>query len=207
MFRDHLDWLTELGEQAGFTVMEDRLRIPSTKRVCLVGRPCQPGPRPASLLAPLTAGPVTFTPRPKAEPVRNCTQVERGTVTAMVDRVAELCLQEERFLPGLSPHWNAGGCLGLGAVATRLQETGLDLSALAGECGGLQTLLRNQHSVFVVERGTVRLRVPGSDTTRQRRGKARPATELRVKTKPCWHHANHPHGCPLPAELCSWIHA
>ena len=38
VWRDYLDWLADLGKEAGFEVEEDRMRIPSTKRVCQVGQ-------------------------------------------------------------------------------------------------------------------------------------------------------------------------
>ena len=39
VFRDYLNFVREVGGVAGFTVQEDKMRIPSTKRICLVGEP------------------------------------------------------------------------------------------------------------------------------------------------------------------------
>ncbi|XP_071945097.1 probable tRNA (uracil-O(2)-)-methyltransferase [Antedon mediterranea] len=37
-YRAYLDFVFEIGQICGFTVLEDRLRIPSTKRICHVGK-------------------------------------------------------------------------------------------------------------------------------------------------------------------------
>uniref|UniRef100_A0A8C5LLB5 tRNA (uracil-O(2)-)-methyltransferase n=1 Tax=Leptobrachium leishanense TaxID=445787 RepID=A0A8C5LLB5_9ANUR len=37
-YREYLDFVTQVGHKCGFNVEEDCLRIPSTKRVCLVGK-------------------------------------------------------------------------------------------------------------------------------------------------------------------------
>ncbi|XP_040191299.1 probable tRNA (uracil-O(2)-)-methyltransferase [Rana temporaria] len=37
-YREYLDFVTDIGTQCGFSVEEDCLRIPSTKRVCLIGK-------------------------------------------------------------------------------------------------------------------------------------------------------------------------
>ncbi|XP_065454592.1 probable tRNA (uracil-O(2)-)-methyltransferase [Chrysemys picta bellii] len=37
-YREYLDFVTEVGLECGFSVEEDCLRIPSTKRVCLIGK-------------------------------------------------------------------------------------------------------------------------------------------------------------------------
>ncbi|PIO33051.1 hypothetical protein AB205_0055330 [Aquarana catesbeiana] len=37
-YREYLDFVTDIGTHCGFSVEEDCLRIPSTKRVCLIGK-------------------------------------------------------------------------------------------------------------------------------------------------------------------------
>ena len=82
------------------------------------------------------------------------------------------------------------------------------LKELKSECGGLQTLLRNHNHIFIVDKGTVRLRNPSKD--HHDLGKKRPsvsASEKWKKTKPCWFHNNHPQGCPTESEeTCFWLH-
>ena len=234
VFRDFLNFVREIGQLAGFNVAEDRMRIPSTKRVCFVGKPADPedgvayAKRKQHLLAYLATqpgvartaaeAPEAFQPRERVERVRNCTQLDRTLVSGIVAHVVELCLAAEEgkrhidLVGGRS--WNAGGNLGLSCVADRLAQAGWDLSQLKAECGGLQTLLRNHHAVFTVRGGRVRLKVPGEEdaasmaasTSRMKARKGSGAAS-RQKTKACWHYLNHPDGCPLTAESCRWLHA
>ena len=230
VFRDYLDWVTGLGEEAGFTVEEDRMRIPSTKRICLVGEPREGGGgvRREQVLELVTRWSGGFRAREKVERVRNCSQLERGLVAGIVARVVELCLQEggegvgeeggegagagagagatvEKEVAG-SQLWRSGRSLALGDVVRSLESAGVELVLLKSSCGGLQTLLRNHHHIFLVTGGRVRLRRPGTDAPSTRR-KGRPAPEgARLRTKPCWHFNNHPDGCPLEQRLCSWSH-
>merc|ERR1719341_3183863 len=123
VWRDYLDWLRHMGGEAGFEVEEDRMRIPSTKRVCLVGK--------------------------QGTGMRD-RQVDKLVVGDIVSRVVELCLGEENFLDIEGRKWNLGGSIPLGIVASTLTEQGVVLAKLKAECGGLQTLLRNYHFIFAV---------------------------------------------------------
>lgn len=64
-----------------------------------------------------------------------------------------------------------------------------------------QTLFRNHRHLFVVEKGTVRLRPPVKDLEEagnNHRKRPRPKDSTSVnglkmkKMRPCWFHANHP---------------
>ena len=37
-YRDYLNHICDIGDKCGFSVHEDKLRIPSTKRICFIGR-------------------------------------------------------------------------------------------------------------------------------------------------------------------------
>jgi tRNASer (uridine44-2'-O)-methyltransferase len=228
VFRDYLNFVCEVGERAGFQVKEDRMRIPSTKRICFVGRPNTGtlesyAKRKQLMLAYLEAqagvstdnSSSAFKPRERVEQVRNCTQLDRTLISGIVAHVAELCLnaEEDRRRIALTDQrsWNAGGSVELSHVAIQLTRAGWDLSQLKSECGGLQTLLRNHHAVFLVRGGRVRLRVPGEDTGRRSaaappRRDGRTPAGTRLKTRSCWHYVNHPDGCPLDSENCTWLH-
>ena len=157
-----------------------------------------------ALVARRSAG---FVAREKIERVRNCSKVDRQLVANIVDRVAKLCLAEEVLVEVEGRSWNQGSSLPLGEVVAALERAEVSLQKLKSECGGLQTLLKNHHHIFVVRGGLVRVRVPGEEVcnSRRRPGKGNNG-ERRTKTKPCWHHHSHPDGCPLPAETCTWLH-
>ena len=204
VWRDYLDWLRQIGDEAGFLVEEDRMRIPSTKRVCLVGKQRKNGHVDLGQIVSSYTG--NFVPREKVEKVRNCSQVDKVVVGDIVDKVVAMCLQSENYIQAQGCNWNCGGKIQLNLVANSLVEQGVDLTKLKAECGGLQTLFRNHHFIFVVEKGMVRLRIPGTDQPRSRRGKLAADNSARHKTKPCWHHHHHPQGCPLIDQDCQWSH-
>lgn len=205
VWRDYLDWLSELGLEAGFDLEEDRMRIPSTKRVCLVGQP-----RVGSVLAYherkvgveqlVSRWAEGFIPRAKIERVRNCSQVDKGLVSDIVKKVVSLCLAETSEVEVGGRSWNCGGTLPLARVVESLVKTGVDLTKLKAESGGLQTLLRNHQNIFFVQGGTVRIRRPDKDVRRK-------TTGIKLRSKPCWHFTCHPDGCTLSASQCSWAHS
>eukprot|EP00800_Vazella_pourtalesii_P014403 TRINITY_DN3653_c0_g1_i2.p2 TRINITY_DN3653_c0_g1~~TRINITY_DN3653_c0_g1_i2.p2 ORF type:complete len:135 (+),score=24.32 TRINITY_DN3653_c0_g1_i2:918-1322(+) len=92
--------------------------------------------------------------------------------------------------------WNRGGKMCVREIAELLPRE--KLTKLKNEHGGLQTLLKNQHQIFSVHGGVIRLR----DWREEGLGKN---SDL-FKTKLCWFYANHPQGCPLEVEKCPYAH-
>ncbi|XP_076828603.1 putative tRNA (uracil-O(2)-)-methyltransferase [Brachyhypopomus gauderio] len=254
-YREYIDFISEVSTACGFQTDEDCLRIPSTKRVCLIGRnrtyerseeglaearradyirgrqasgrgspehpagpPRQGGgqesPEPGSEWG------TGFRPREKTEPVRNCGALPRCFVEDVVLKVATALLglsgeagkeekEEEEKTPSDKDgkEWNAGGSLSIREVADLLGPS--TLQALKRECGGLQTLLRNSHQVFRVEGGRVHVRdwrSGGSGQVARAAPKRKPETAGARKTRLCWFHTHHPHGCPLTTEDCTFAH-
>ncbi|KAF5912961.1 hypothetical protein HPG69_006801 [Diceros bicornis minor] len=264
-YRGYLDFIREVGSACGFHVEEDCLRIPSTKRVCLIGksrtyppsgevsldeqrtqyissrRGCPvgpPGEEPAPGPPRVAAGGAHhpgghraldaeaghrpqaqaaglwlpgFHPREKAQRVRNCAALPRDFIDQVVLQVADLLLGGKQLTTGSSPGgslktWNRGESLSLAEVAGELgRET---LRRLKRECGGLQTLLKNNHQVFEVLDGRVHIR----DWREERLQKKRqPEAKRRLvpeafKTRICWFFTHHPDGCVLPSHCCPFAH-
>ena len=201
VWRDYLDWIVSISQKIGFDIKEDRLKIPSTKRVSLVGYHMRPINL-EQLENLVKCDKKTFVPRQKIEKVRNCTKLDKQFTVSIVEQVVEWCLCEKNIVEVNNVQWNSGCVLPLEDIVKKLLENGVDLSQLKQECGGLQTLLRNHHYIFVVENGCVRLRIPGRDVKRS----SKDSTKKSLKTKPCWHINNHPDGCPLSEKICRWIH-
>ncbi|KAJ8008192.1 hypothetical protein DPEC_G00102210 [Dallia pectoralis] len=245
-YKEYIDFISEVSTTCGFNTEEDCLRIPSTKRVCLVGR-SRSYQESGELLAEecrakyiqsrQTCSGATvhgseakgeskchhdlletvrshgndwgegFQPRERVETVRNCASLPRDFIDGIVLRVANTLL-------GLTKDegaWNAGGSLPVREVAELLEpET---LQVLKNECGGLQTLLKNNHQVFRVEGGMVHIR-DWRERAQRPRGlqgvradaKRRSVLTGALKTRPCWFHAQHPRGCPLQAGECAFAH-
>ena len=133
------------------------MRIPSTKRVCQVGEVIGKSlpdrrERIETLVSRRAAG---FVAREKVEKVRNCSKVDRQLVANIVERVARLCLAEKVLIQVEGRSWNQGSSLPLGQVVAALENAEVSLQKLKSECGGLQTLLKNHHHVFVVRGGLI----------------------------------------------------
>ncbi|XP_047574706.1 probable tRNA (uracil-O(2)-)-methyltransferase isoform X4 [Lutra lutra] len=152
-----------------------------------------------------------FQPREKAERVRNCATLPRDFIDQVVLQVAHLLLDGEQLntgsaSSGSSKAWNRGGSLSLAEVAREL--AGETLQRLKRECGGLQTLLRNNHQVFEVVNGRVHIR-----DWREEKLQRQPHSEAKrrlcseaFKTRVCWFYSHHPDGCVLPSDSCPFAH-
>lgn len=187
-YEEYLGYVCRLTERCGFTAETDRLRIPSTRRRCVVGRRRQRAVSDAERRAICAAaGGAAFTPRAAVQPVRNCSQLGAAAVSAAVRQVA-LRVAES-------------GPLALPAVAELL---GTDsLRQLRRQCGGLQTLLRNHAQVFRVRRGQVALQ--SAEWLRAApAAAARPELAALLKTSRCLMHEYL--SCPLPAAECRYAH-
>ncbi|KAM4051657.1 putative tRNA (uracil-O(2)-)-methyltransferase [Anomaloglossus baeobatrachus] len=255
-YREYLDFVTQVGVHCGFIVEEDCLRIPSTKRVCLIGktRSYPPAEEPqadarrSQYMSSLSADSVThaaapgtcedisdsvhdaitshstnhclkaepanwisgFRPRDKVEQVRNCASLPRDLIDKVVLQVAQLLLEEKdnRSTNGAEQAWNNGRSLPLREVAEVLDKE--TLQRLKSECGGLQTLLRNNHQVFQVMNSMVSIRDWRQDTQttsdKHRTEAKRKLSAGALKTRLCWFYINHPNGCPRAAIRCPYAH-
>lgn len=215
-----IEYLFTVSDACGFSSTQvDRLKIPSTKRICLIGSKrnydvndfqlqCQKiqdfinesnqqGSQGSS-----EKWSETFKPREKVEIVRNCSKIGRNLCDSIVKRIFEHLLEKEKFCESF-PEWNCGGEMTI-AEAVQLVSPE-DLKKLKSECGGLQTLLRNKHHIFQVYGGSVRIRVPKklTDMVFSERTKRRNV----VKTSPCYFFRNHESSCPLQNNDCSYIHS
>lgn len=236
-YKEYIDFITEVGGVSGFNTEEDCLRIPSTKRVCLVGksrnyspseeteaeqrrahyvrsRPNAAGQRSStrnddSCCRETTEADGTpggdwgagFQPRDRVETVRNCAALPRDFVDGVVLQVANALL-------GMSVDdgeiWNRGGSLSVGEVAGLLDKE--TLQVLKNECGGLQTLLKNNHQVFRVEGGRVHIRDWRDRKFSRSDARRKPVAPGALKTRTCWFHMHHHQGCPLQAQHCAFAH-
>ncbi|CAN2388593.1 tRNA (uracil) methyltransferase activity, partial [Pristimantis euphronides] len=259
-YREYLDFVAEVGAKCGFIVEEDCLRIPSTKRVCLIGksRCYSPAEEPQadaqrslyisshsaeSISSEAASGTCEhhtdsvngdensdfvnhplktehanwisgFRPRDKVEQVRNCALLPRDFIDKVVLQVAQLLLcsdtEEKNNLSagGAEQSWNKGRSLPLREVAEVLDKE--TLQRLKNECGGLQTLLRNNHQVFQVMSSMVSIRDWSQETctaSHQHRAEAKRKLSADVlKTRFCWFYVNHPNGCPRTAVHCPYAH-
>lgn len=218
-------YIKKVGEECGFEIEVDKLRIPSTKRTCFIGTKRAYSKetsreeeikriieeRSLKVDSPKTQGEnqwsSDFKPRETIERVRNCTQVDKNIISEIVDIVSNHLLSKARIISLKDERtWNAGGQIELSELADIISSE--SLKSLKNECGGLQTLLRNKGHIFCVEGGRVRFRMPGVESTsnRKRRKNSKEDKKNRIKEKVCWFHENHPDGCPLVDQECNFKH-
>ncbi|XP_031154258.2 probable tRNA (uracil-O(2)-)-methyltransferase isoform X1 [Sander lucioperca] len=243
-YKEYIDFITEVSQVSGFSTEEDCLRIPSTKRVCLVGQSrnyqlsdeaeaeqrrahyiqsrqpssgatvqrsdigngvdCCHGKRDTDWSRDSSWG-EGFQPRDRVETVRNCAALPRDFVDGVVLQVANVLLgMTEGDGRGSSSDWNRGGSLSVSEVAGLLEQETLQL--LKNECGGLQTLLKNNHQVFRVEGGRVYIRDWRDRKSSRVDTKRKPVALGALKTRPCWFYDHHPQRCPLQAQHCAFAH-
>ncbi|KAK9524732.1 hypothetical protein VZT92_017101 [Zoarces viviparus] len=236
-YKEYIDFITEVSQVSGFNTEEDCLRIPSTKRVCLVGKSrsyrlsdeAEAEQRRARYIQShqTTSGATAhrsgirndkdtdgtldsswgagFQPRDRVEAVRNCAALPRDFVDGVVLQVANVLLGMTGEDGGTSStDWNQGGSLSVSEVAGLMEQETLQL--LKKECGGLQTLLKNNHQVFRVEGGTVFIRDWRDRKSSRADTKRKPVAPGALKTRPCWFYDHHAQRCPLQAAHCAFAH-
>ncbi|KAL0272454.1 UNVERIFIED_CONTAM: hypothetical protein PYX00_005414 [Menopon gallinae] len=211
VYHDYIQHVKNISELCEFDTHIDRLRIPSTKRICLVGRTADiPDEKLQIILRNIdsfiqmeTQNGAEFRLREAVEPVRNCTRLPKEIINNIVCKIADNLLRHVNIINVAGKSWNQGGTLPLSSLADVLSPE--HLKYLKNESKGLQTLIKNHHYVFKVFEGVVRFRsVEEMMEISQRVFKDR--NKLKWKNKECWFHENHPDGCPLPEEDCSYAH-
>lgn len=272
-YREYLDYISDIGEGCGFLMEEDRLKIPSTRRICFIARQNKLENDKVTLTSTQNyssstnaeiidgninmmlassknyCGSKKFSARSNIEEVKNCTKISKVNVIDPIINIVVKCLLDmddwaikckpQVIIPSaekrrkLDKHkilterksgvneenkcdvgsvdsntvWNAGGLLSLSELSSKIDSS--LLIKLKSECGGLQTLLRNHNYIFIVEKGSVRLRCPLYDehsVGKRKKGRGRGELDKYRKTKICWLFENHPQGCPIISDDCIWAH-
>lgn len=220
-YYDYMLYIKKVSENCGFKTDMDKLRIPSTKRICLIGTKRNYLKSEMELQDKKIQEMINsrchdnqinelwsseFKPREAVEKVRNCTQVDKEILSSIIETVVSLLLKQKREInleEKSGKTWNAGGEIELPQLASIIDLE--KLKELKKECGGLQTLLKNNAQIFRVESGKVRFRVPGKDKVGS--NKKSNDSKIRKKTKMCWFYFNHPDGCPVTDINCDFKHS
>ncbi|KAH8360107.1 hypothetical protein KR093_010834 [Drosophila rubida] len=207
-YQDFVKYARQVSQQCGFETQQDRLKIPSTKRIALIGlkRTAKASPGLADFvqneLQKYQTGESkteqTVKLREKSETVRNCTQIEKSILDSLVLKIFGMLLDNTG---SACDAWLQGRQLSMREIAQALTKE--ELIGIKSECGGIKTLLRNKHEVFEF-RGNdqIGIRKPKPIAMMQQSsGKL-----LTTKKRACFFNMHHPHGCPLKESECSFIH-
>lgn len=204
-YSEYMEYVKQISELAGFNTKLDKLRIPSTRRQCIVGtRDLLSAEKYEELDEKLTSfiavrsemdSGKSFKPRSSVEKVRNCTQLDKSLISRIIKRIVVLMLEGENYLITDDDRrkWNKGKCLPLRDLPMHLPPE--DLQQLKKECGGLKTLLKNHRYIFDVQKDEVSLRPP-----------LQLKESSKYKDKLCWFLRNHPDGCLYSSEICAYKH-
>ncbi|CAJ0942279.1 unnamed protein product, partial [Mesorhabditis belari] len=203
-----LQFVRKICEELGYETRDDRLSIPSTKRKCFVCTIPSQGLKPNldEVIARLTAGHSTtlFLPREKEEKVLNCSRVPVEVRERITKRIFTALLGET--LERKSGEWREGNPLSIASVFSLLPPEEVDY--MRQQNGGLQTFIKNQHQIFRIESGNVRIRdwrkQEEWNGMKKKKAKMNPS---KIKTTACWMHLYHPDGCPLTEEECTYLHS
>lgn len=223
-YMDFLGYVQQISEVCGFHTQVDRLKIPSTKRICVIGAKrdydcaefAHQSARIQKFIDDESSAESTteqwsadFRPRSSVEKVQNCTQIDKSIEQEIVTIVFGQLLAKKRFLDDFMPDWNVGGKITLADLIRSIPRE--KLKELKSECGGLQTLLKNNSQIFRVSGGAVEIRPPIKycdkvEELRQRNAATFAEKQMRFKQTACWFLTNHPNGCPFDADDCSFKH-
>ncbi|XP_058463807.1 probable tRNA (uracil-O(2)-)-methyltransferase [Malaya genurostris] len=228
-YHEFLSYVQQISDVCGFHTAIDRLKIPSTKRTCLIGSGRTYAENKFEMhckniqtfidsrinISRETDGnwSSTFKPRESVEKVKNCTKIDRNVIDQIVRIVFETLIAKKRIAAEFpDKQWNAGGTVSISDLVNLIPQD--NLNSLKSECGGLQTLLKNNHQIFQVLNGHVQLRIPTkqgesskSAVEMQKRAKKQKNPRLvNLKERPCWFYGHHPDGCPFDESECKFKH-
>jgi tRNASer (uridine44-2'-O)-methyltransferase len=205
LYMSFMDYLIEVSTNVcGYQTKIDRLKIPSTKRICLIGdarsyvkedftKQCEKIDEFVK-----SSSDNKFAPRDKVELVKNCTAIDKSVIERIVKIIFERLLKNENLIDD----WNIGGSIELQDAAKLISQD--DLKVLKSEFGGLQTLFKNKQNIFEVKTGSVKLRKPKKfDEIKINANKKR---KFNSKDFSCYFHLNHPQGCYLKEMDCIYKH-
>ncbi|CAL2035964.1 unnamed protein product [Caenorhabditis brenneri] len=207
-YESFFEWTVTVAERLGFDCQLDRLAIPSTKRLCIIGRIPPHGlcPNIAETIELMTQG-QKFVARPRAIKNNNCMNIPVSERDRMAKKLFDYVLKAS---DEVRDGWHCGGEVPLAELAAILTDE--DKKMMKDQDGGLQTFLRNHHQIFHVYQATCRLR----DFRQPQVKRDRPAwskkrnsdgeKETPRKKMPCFMALYHPDGCAVGPEACRYEH-
>lgn len=212
-YSEYIDYIQEVSALCGFKVDVDKLRIPSTKRTCIIGMERTYKTQDFEAVSEEVTKFVNthvsdsktsisnsstwinnFEPRSSTERVRNCTQLNKDLICKIIQKAVDQILETENYREKANGEmWNEGSSVSFSTFSKAIPKE--DLVNLKKECGGLKTLLRNHRYIFDVTKDSFKLRKPYllNETDK-------------YKDKPCWFLINHPNKCLYSADVCAYKH-
>uniref|UniRef100_A0A0K8UAI9 tRNA (uracil-O(2)-)-methyltransferase n=2 Tax=Bactrocera latifrons TaxID=174628 RepID=A0A0K8UAI9_BACLA len=217
IYQDFYSYLNNISQNCGFITLKDRLKIPSTKRLALVGiersYESHLNEKQMQHIAQFVKeerikyrnniSVVDVKLREPHEKVRNCTQINKTIIDALILKIFHQLLSPENSTIKTNNaergKWRSGIRLPMRDIAQNLAKS--DLKSIKAECGGIKTLLRNKHEIFEFHCGDlIGIRKPKAVVSHSQ------GNRQTIKKRSCFFYMHHPDGCPLSAEICTFIH-
>ncbi|CAI2347658.1 unnamed protein product [Caenorhabditis sp. 36 PRJEB53466] len=200
-YESFFEWTVSVAERLGFHVKIDRLAIPSTKRLCIVGRVPEGGlcADLAASIHRMTNG-QKFVARPHEIKMNNCLSIPKTDRARIAKKLFDFLLASS---DEIRDGWHCGGEIALAEIAAQLTEE--DKKLMKDQDGGLQTFMKNNHQIFHVYKASARLR----DFRIPPVGRPKPSWKPRkvaTTPAPCFMALNHPDGCPVGPGSCRYVH-
>lgn len=214
IYQCYLNFVESVVSDFGFKYQRDVMKIPSTKRTCFVseGRSYPKKDRDLYLSNIFNIlkqhsgndGDIQCVARSKEIVISNGSKLDKVLCSKIIDFTASLLL---RNVDRSKSNWSAGESIHLKELIAAIKQE-IDFSdTLRNQNGGIQTVLRNCHQLFIIRGGMVSLKDWSKFTKKSRKASNRKydSGALR-KSKMCWFFINHPQGCNLSMETCSYAH-
>ncbi|KAA8579135.1 hypothetical protein FQN60_007255 [Etheostoma spectabile] len=204
-YKEYIDFITEVSQVSGFNTEEDCLRIPSTKRVCLVGQS-----RNYQLSEEAEAEQRRAHYIQSRQPSSGAT-VQRSEIGNSVD-----CFHGNRdtdkspdssWGEGFQPRDRVETVRNCAALPRDFVD-GVVLQVANVLLGMTEDDGRGSSSDWNqgVEGGRVYIRDWRNRKSSRVDTKRKPVALGALKTRPCWFYDHHPQRCPLQAQHCAFAH-
>ena len=214
-YQCYLDLIESVISDFGFKFDRDIMKIPSTKRTCFVsdGRnfPLDDNKLVVSNAINLIrrhscSDKISCVPRSREIKVRNATKINKDLCNNIVDFTTSILLKN---VCAGDPIWSPGKSVHLKDLIFCMKQNILFQDALKNQDGGIKTVLKNNHQIFIIRNGQVSLKNWAEDVKKpkkyQQLNKKYDSVALR-KSKSCWFYEHHPQGCNLSLETCQYAH-
>ena len=156
LYGGYLDFIENLCRLCGFEVDRDRLRIPSTKRVCFICTKrreiSQEEQQENEIKLQQLVGTSTLLenpPVPKAPEIRNCTAIAPALKKAIIAELFALLLKCDDGKTVKLPNgkeWKIGRVVDFSEAITSLGDDAME--AMKNQDGGLKTFIKNHPGYF-----------------------------------------------------------
>lgn len=211
IYQNYIEYACTIGDRFGYRPTLENLRIPSTKKICVVGLDCSQKfddgvleSRVKNLMAQLKDGDegsclAKFVPRSTES--GKSQNIDGVAAKPIVDKIFNLLIKDWKNDGNQTGTWFTGReDLTFSEIVEGMSSKEKDV--LKSKGNGLRTLVKSNRHLFFLNGNVVKLRTPQNEDM----GNVSQSSRDKIKTRQCYFHCFHPQGCPLPENLCAYKH-